>query len=49
MYGPMELCLYFNEGAMLIPLAARSRLLSSPREKENPFFHFADAANGSRR
>lgn len=55
LYGPMELCLYFNEGAMLIPLAARSRCspplppLAGSREKENPFFHFAAAANGSRR
>lgn len=37
LYGPMELCLYFNEGAMLIPLAARSRF-SPLRERRKTRF-----------
>jgi len=43
--APMELCLYFNEGAMLIPLAACGRF-SPPRfgDEGEPFFHPAAAA-----
>lgn len=37
MYGPMELCLYFNEGAMLIPLAARSRSSPLPERRKTRF------------
>lgn len=33
----MELCLYFNEGAMLIPLAARSRSSPLPERRKTRF------------
>lgn len=36
----MELCLYFNEGAMLIPLAARSRSSPLSGREGKPVFPF---------
>lgn len=43
---PMKLCLYFNEGAMLIPFAAYSRALL-PGDEGEAVFPFR--ANGSQR
>lgn len=37
LYAPMELCLYFNEGAMLIPLAACSRFPPARRRRRARF------------